>query len=291
MNILLASDDNYIYPAIVLIDSVFENNKQEDINIFYMFSYLTESSKRKLKKIVELHSGKITFIQVDDTMFNDAPVCAHFTKETYFRFFACVLLPQNMDRVLYLDPDIVVNGDIKNFYSQTFKEDDKEFSFVVCEEKELSKDESLKKTLNIPSNKRYFNAGVLLINLNLLRQTYDINTIFHYIENYKEKIKYQDQDILNALYWDNVKFDDYYMYNYMPHSIKNNKNLHNARIIHYAGPDKPWKFGYKYSGKDIYKKYVKHSGAVFWFYKSQVKNLIINMPKTIKKSIKRKLYK
>ena len=60
-------------------------------------------------------------IQVPHTMFADAPVLERLPKETYYRLFAAQLLPREVNRVLYLDPDLVVVHSIDQLYRLDFK--------------------------------------------------------------------------------------------------------------------------------------------------------------------------
>ena len=171
MNILLASNDYYVFPATVLIESLLINHRDTDVHIFYMYDTLKEKSKKKLQKLVERSSnGTLTLVPVNQDVFRDAPVNTYFTKETYFRFLAASCLPAEVSRVLYLDVDIMVKGSILDFYSQSFVENGAERSFVVCEERDLTINKQIHENLNLPENSKYFNAGVLLMNLDKLER-------------------------------------------------------------------------------------------------------------------------
>ena len=270
MNILIASDDNYINPALVLIKSLIHNTN-EDIHVFYMYYSLKQKSIKKLERIFKDNSGgELSLVRVDSCFFDEAPVYAHFTKETYFRFLADKYLPQDIDKVLYLDPDIVINGSIQDFYSRSFYDsNNKEMALVACEEKEISKNYTHLQELNMPEKCKYFNAGVLLINLKLMRKEFDIENVYSILTNYKNGLVYLDQDILNMLFHDKVIFEDYRLY------------------IHFAGPSKPWKYGYKYCGKDIYLKHVHLANMYSWYLKSVITSSKPYIIKKIKKAIKK----
>lgn len=190
---------------------------------------------------------------------------------------------------MYLDPDIVVNGSILDFYNQCFDKDDCEKTIVACEEVQLTKNKEVHINLGIPIDAKYFNAGVLLINLNLLRKNFDINNVVSFIKNNEAKLMFLDQDVLNAFYYDNVKYDDYHMYNLMPHNLKPSQEemIRNAKIIHFAGPFKPWKYGYGYFGKKEYEKFIFSSGCVFWYIKSKITSMFPYYIKKLRKAKKR----
>lgn len=229
-------------------------------------------------------------VRVDSCFFDEAPVYAHFTKETYFRFLADKYLPQDIDKVLYLDPDIVINGSIQDFYSRSFYDsNNKEMALVACEEKEISKNYTHLQELNMPEKCKYFNAGVLLISLKLMRKEFDIENVYSILTNYKNGLVYLDQDILNMLFHDKVIFEDYRLYNIMPHNILDDQRdlIQRASVIHFAGPSKPWKYGYKYCGKDIYLKHVHLANMYSWYLKSVITSSKPYIIKKIKKAIKK----
>lgn len=198
-------------------------------------------------------------------------------------------MPDDLDRVLYLDPDIVINGSIQDFYSRPFYDsNNNEMALIACEEKEISKNYTHLQELDMPENCKYFNAGVLLINLKLMKKEFNIESVYSILTNYKNRLAYLDQDILNMLFFDKVIFDDYRLYNLMPHNISNNQQsiIKQARIIHFAGPSKPWKYGYEHGGKDIYLKYVRLATQYFWYERSKVVSFFIYCKKWIRRKIK-----
>ena len=291
MNILLASDDNYVIPATVLMESIFQNHRDTDIHIYYLFYSLREESIKKLQKLVDLNAnGRLSLVPIDQKLFSDAPICAHFTKEAYFRLLAAACLPEETDRVLYLDPDIVVNGSLVDFYSQSFFENGVEKSFVVCEERELTKNKEVHEKLNLPYNAKYFNSGVLLMNLSKLRREFNLEAVLRLIQKIKDKLNYPDQDLLNVLYYGDVIYDDCRKFNYIPYYYANSSTVlsPDARIVHFAGSRKPWKYGYPYHGKYLYRKYANLSGNSFWLFMSKVKTCFPYYRSKVKKIIKTK---
>ena len=279
MNILLASNDYYVFPATVLIESLLINHRDTDVHIFYMYDTLKEKSKKKLQKLVERSSnGTLTLVPVNQDVFRDAPVNTYFTKETYFRFLAASCLPAEVSRVLYLDVDIMV-------------ENGAERSFVVCEERDLTINKQIHENLNLPENSKYFNAGVLLMNLDKLRRELDFEMVMEYIRKHKEKLRYLDQDVLNVLYFQDVIFDNYLLYNYMPRCYPKKKSylFSDARIIHFAGPNKVWYYGYNHPGNSLYRKYAILSGSWFWLFRMKAKTSFRYYKSKLKK-IKRAIF-
>lgn len=241
MNILISINSKFVMPAIVMLTSLFENNKIP-IDVYMLYSSLNKSDICKIEKCVKKYGNNLFSIYVERTLFNNAPINKHISQEAYYRLVAYKLLPINLERILYLDCDIIINKNFVKFYNQSFNEN----YLIVCEEKSISKKNlTIYKKLNLPKDKRYFNSGVLLYNLDLFKKKVDFDSILKYININYFKIKWHDQDILNSLFYDKIKFDDYKIYNLQPLFVRYNKEsikfgYDNAAVIHFAGPIKPW---------------------------------------------------
>jgi len=113
-----------------------------------------------------------------------------------------------------------------------------------------------KKRLHMGRDTHYFNSGVLLMNLDLLRQEQDEQDVYAFIEHNLKNLMLPDQDILNALYADRTIFLDPIRYNfdtrYYPalHALSLGKISvetipQSTCIVHYCGKHKPWHEDYR----------------------------------------------
>lgn len=265
MNILLAPNNYYTMPIIVLLQSLFET-AEEKLDIYVIHSDLTEDNVRLLDSFVTKHGGEFHLITISADTFGQAYTSIHITKEAYYRLLAQELLPQSVEKVLYLDGDIVVTRSLKGLYDMPFvDETGKENYFVVCEGPGVSRREwGVYDNLGIPHEYPYFNSGVLLMNLKLLRSNFDVDILFNFIANHGENLKYHDQDTLNALFYDKVIYADWHIYNQTILHIRNKAEaqlrLKDAAVIHYAGSDKPWKHDYKSWYFDLFWKFARRAG-------------------------------
>ena len=107
MNILLAPNNYYIMPTIVLLQSLFDA-EDDRLDIYVIHSDLTNENIERLDRFVAEHSGVFHPIFIDADTFASAYTSFHITKEAYYRLLAQDLLPDDLDRVLYLDGDLVV---------------------------------------------------------------------------------------------------------------------------------------------------------------------------------------
>ena len=265
MNILLAPNNYYIMPTIVLLQSLFDA-ENDRLDIYVIHSDLTKENIERLNRFIVKHGGVFHPVFIDADTFSSACTSFHITKEAYYRLLAQDLLPDDLDRVLYLDGDLVVQKTLNELYNMSFLGGDgKEKYFVVCEGPGVSKrDYSVYDELGIPHEYPYFNSGVLLMNLSLLRQTFDSKVLFDFISTHGNNLRFHDQDILNALFYDKVIYVDWHIYNQTILHIKDkmeaDMRLADATVIHYAGPDKPWKFDYKSWYFNLFWQYAIQAG-------------------------------
>jgi lipopolysaccharide biosynthesis glycosyltransferase len=168
------------------------------------------------------------------------PTSGHITKATYFRLLISDLLPKYINKVIYLDVDILVQKSLSSLYEIDLQ---KHALAAALDEDYIGNSKRL--GLN---NKYYFNAGVLLINLSFWRKYNVFENATKLMSDSNFEILWHDQDILNVLLNDYVFHLDQ-MWNYQLVMIKKNnyfKYLYiRPYIIHFTGSgqySKPWFF-------------------------------------------------
>ena len=124
MNILLAFNSNYYMPALVLLQSLLVNNRWcRDIRVYVLYADLKPEEMERFSRLAE-ESGiaKAVFLPVGADRFQDAPLHLKWiSRETYYRLLAQEMLPVDVERVLYLDVDMIVLGSLEAFYNQDFE--------------------------------------------------------------------------------------------------------------------------------------------------------------------------
>jgi lipopolysaccharide biosynthesis glycosyltransferase len=146
---------------------------------------------------------KIVFHYVDAAVFASAPLPSpHISVESYFR----LLLPKILideSRTLYLDVDILCRSGIRDFWEIDLDG----FACAAVGEEQYPTNSLLCSAAPAPVEKQqYFNAGVMLFNLDFIRQNGLDSVPFSILKEWKEKIGYADQDVLNLAYHGKVKF-------------------------------------------------------------------------------------
>ena len=252
MNILVTLDKNYIPIVRVMISSLLDKNPSTRFSIYLAYSELCFQDFEEIindfdKSRVELHPIKIT-----DLALSNAPVEKRYPKEMYYRIFAATFLPRELDRVLYLDPDIVCLNSINELYNMDLKENF--FAAASHVNPPLQLFNNIR--LSVPSTSKYCNSGVLLINLEALRKEQVVQDVFVYIKTNKWKLILPDQDVLNGLYYNKFVTIDSLKYNLGDKCLIQHKSFFadknialkwisdNTVFVHYFGRNKPWKSNY-----------------------------------------------
>ena len=244
MNILLAFNSNYSLPALVLLKSLLVNNQWcREIRIYVLYSDLKPGEIRRFSQVAE-ESGiaKAIFLPVETDTFQDAPLHLKWiSRETYYRLLAQEMLPESVERVLYLDVDMIVMGSLEEFYHQDFEGK----LLVACNRYGLGgTDPKRLEQLTLPRDTIYFNAGTLLYDLAGQRQQIDPNILYEYPVLFYQQLKYGDQDVLNAVFYGLTKFADWRVYNCFDSNTTRQRQEDRVRrsckIFHYNGRGKPW---------------------------------------------------
>ena len=238
MNIVIAVDDNYIEHAKTMLFSLAVNNA-ERMDVFLLYSSVSPENLDNFRRFVTNKCrGKLTPIPVPASIFEGVPVGKWLSAETYYRLLTPELLPEPLDRALWLDADIIVKGDISEFYHQSFDG----CLAVACPEESMKNH----RRLGLSDTHRYFNAGVILFDLPAMRKAISVSDIFDCVAVHGDHLDCMDQDVLNVLLMDRVKYADAEVYNNgaFGFSVLNDSKMRSlkekARIIHYWGSVKPW---------------------------------------------------
>jgi len=273
INIAFACDSNYIAQLSTVIVSILLNSKKEtSLSFKILHKDFSQNEIEKVKSLISFSKNKnvdFEFVNMQEFLkgknlssyLNSNKEYNYITDVTYYRFFIPELF-LNLNKILYLDVDILVKKDL----SELFNKDITGFlaGVVECEyikrlknknknfpQTNLSIQEYEKNILNKRTDK-YFNAGVLLLNLDLIRKEKISQKLWNFLEENKNRIVYQDQDVLNSVFDNRVIFLDK---KYNKHAV-NSYKFNDVVLLHFIGKDKPWDI-YMHNSKEYLKYYKK----------------------------------
>lgn len=258
MNILVTLDKNYLNPLIVMINSILKSNKDIYLKLYIMNSCLTSDDFIYINSFFEKRL-EIIDIKINNKMLRDAPITDRYPKEMYYRIFAAKYLPKDIDRILYLDPDLVVINSLDKIYNV-----DMQNYFFAAASHVFGPISLFNKIRLQMDEENYINSGVMLMNLNELRRHQNIKEVYKFIEKNKRYLILPDQDVISGLYSSKILPLDPYIYNmterlYTFKRFRHHVNLkwikNNTVIIHYCGRNKPWNKNYKGKLNRFYLEY------------------------------------
>lgn len=242
MNIAISLNSKYINAAKSMLFSL-QKYAKEPITVWLLNHSLSNREVQRLKSFLIKYNIDLSVIPIGPSFFDDMPLVSEnqFSIEMYYRIFIPWLLPEMVDRALWLDSDIIISGDITEFYNLDLNE----HCIAACEDGRYINTRTRgqdNERLGLDENHRYFNSGVLLMNLNLIRRSFSQEEVCTLAGRMREKLVYPDQDILNCLYQNRVMYADYHLYNCGVNRIHllTDEEKSNIRILHYYGLNKPW---------------------------------------------------
>lgn len=262
-------DSNYVKHCAVTLTSLFENNKEDIFIVHILAGNLTDQEKIQLKDIGNSYGNQIFFYVPNQNLlkgFTIRKFSKRISMATYYRCILSEIIPEEVQRLLYLDCDIVVLGKIRPLWETPMDE-----IGVAAVEDVGCRESSRYEILQYPMADSYFNAGVLLINLDYWRKQDIAQACIKYFHTYPERILFNDQDLLNCIFhhhkllielkW-NVQ-DGFYR---QPEVLDQNwkekyaEVLKHPVILHYTNR-KPWEYD---SQHPLRQEYIKYLDLTLW---------------------------
>lgn len=313
MNIVLATDNNFIQHCCVTITSILCNNK--DVDIFIITEGLSAENENVLKTQTEKYGGRFHIALVDKKVIAKLPMpktaAMHISPATYYRLFVAELLPESVDKLIYLDCDIIVRGSLEEYWNIDIE--GKPLAAVYQRNSWATNTYkgriSSYVRLDMKDAVGYFNAGSLLINLKYWREQDVQNKLLSFMETHYDRIISHDQDILNGCFYKQVlpissiwncrlpMKAEYYGDKYL--SKDDIKMItQSAIVIHFVNRPKPWEYACNHPYAKEYYKYLDMTPFAGWrpafcfknIYQYDVRPFLVNVKHSIDKVLKTGFY-
>jgi len=280
LNVFFSIDENYIQHFTVAVTSLLENSQGLLFKIFVIHNLKNTAKLNNTSQFLkQKYRVDLNLIGIGHIDFSRFTTNQHYTCATYFRLFLADILPKDIDDGLILDADLVITGSIKelhdiniaNHYIYAASE-----AFVDHNTMRLNK-------LGLNLNK-YFNAGVLLVNLKKWREDNLTQKFLKVADEYMDRLEWYDQDILNVYFANNwgefdKKYNAVHLQNELPEM---------PVIIHYASVSKPWYYVDTHPYNSQYWKYLaltpfKGTGSLGF----SVKNFLLKNGRLTKRKMRK----
>lgn len=265
IDIMIAPDDNYVPHCAALMASILLNCDSTSYIRFHIpYVKISDENKNKLESLKSIRPFDISFYDMSKIDLSGFPLNRDYISvATYYRLFINEFMPKDVERVLYLDCDIIVERDLKELWDINLDG----YYAGVCED-ECSLDNLLR--MKLKSSDFCFNAGVVLFNMLELRKINFTKECIDYYNKNWQFILLQDQDILNGVFDGKCKkmplcwnaATPFFMYKLWKLTAPSNERfeaIYNPAIIHYDFNPKPWKDDCIHPLADEYYKYLSHT--------------------------------
>jgi lipopolysaccharide biosynthesis glycosyltransferase len=240
--------------------SLLSNNSDRFFDIVVGFTGELGASEGKLRRSVERYGNlSLRLVPFAPPPAMDLPIRAHYSIDIYSRLWVDHFFPAEVERVLYLDADILVVGKIDELCDIDLKGN------IVGAVSIPNSDRGA--YLGIPAEYAYFNSGVMVFDLTAWRRERIGDRILDYVRANPERLIDPDQDALNACLYDRRLSLGYgwnvispFFYDDHPLRIPASDRItamRDARIIHFNGASKPWSYLCRHPRKDEYYAYLK----------------------------------
>jgi lipopolysaccharide biosynthesis glycosyltransferase len=245
MNIVCACDANYVPHMATMLLSLVENNRQHEIRVFVLCDGALPKEE-KLAAMLRRYGAELSLIPVDEALLRSLYVSLHVSKAAYARLLMGEVLPPEIDRILYLDCDLIIRGDLGELWDADLK--DKTVGAV----RDVS-DYSWHAKLGLPPGAPYFNSGVLLTDLARWRKLGIGRQCLDFVRHHPERLTWWDQCALNLmLHEDWLPLDPRWNFQSMEigsvdYGLIRFKQLskpllNEIRIVHFTTELKPWHY-------------------------------------------------
>ena len=239
--IFMSFDEGYAPYASTCIASICDNTKKH-IEFFIIDCGIKNDTKNKVELLKKIYQNlSIEWISFDTENFlKDFKTCFHFSKAMYGRIFIPIL-KKEIDKAIYLDVDTICLSDISELFDESL--DGYPLGAVwedYMEEKGHNKEHLTR--LGIKEGHKYFNSGVLLLDLKAWREKNITNTVLGYEPLLKDKLIFPDQDLLNYSFANGYKILNERYNVTAPRARKHYSmgKLVDCVIRHFEGGKKPW---------------------------------------------------
>lgn len=260
LNILYQSNDSYAAITGVSMYSLFKNNTDiDELTIYLLNDGISNQNIKKFKKLCKQYNRTIHIIDSKKILekvkeFNLVPYKGTYT--TYFKLFAFGMIETNNDTIMQVDGDTIITGSLKELCNLDMSKNAIAATYDCIHN-------GYKKMIGIPSNEGYYNCGVMFINQKLWRENKYEERIKKHLNEVRNKYFIVDQDIVNVLFRNEIKYLDltynfncgFYIYGveninriyklkepYFHNKDLINQRIKNPLIIHCMGAmtGRPW---------------------------------------------------
>lgn len=258
LNILVQSSEYYAPFAGVMLTSLFENNKEiGTITVYLMTSDMSGKNRGRFQSLAEQYQRTIKFIdtkEIDCFLENHQAPRYHGAYTPYYKIFALSVIKDEIDRLIYLDSDMVVTGSLSELLNWNLGDN----ALGMCIDAIPSRYKEIIKC----DSQFYYNTGMIVFNVKRWNKTRGMDRVINHLTNVWNAYPVVEQDLLNIIFSGEIAtlpqkynlntgtmiFPEYNLFKKVygvRNYYSNDEFIHAIEepiIVHYIGPfnTRPW---------------------------------------------------
>ena len=237
LDVVFSINHDYLQHFTVALTSLLQHNHAIVRHVFLVYDFTLEHELASIEKYFATNYNiMLEHIQINIADFAKMKVMQHHTIATYYRLILADILPPNLSHILYLDSDLVIESDLAALLDLNFFVNQQPY-YLYAVSDIIPKLGSI--SSKIIDYKDYFNAGVMYLNLDLMRADNVTEKLLITAVEKKDFLKFSDQDVLNLCFYQRWGELEPSFNNVSGHQEKLNWFI-TPKIIHYIGRVKPW---------------------------------------------------
>jgi lipopolysaccharide biosynthesis glycosyltransferase len=258
IHIACAADADYVKPMAVMLRSLFANvGPGRTVRVHALDGGIHDRDKARIAEACG-DRGSIHWLAATHSQFPGVPLWGRMSVSTYYKLLIADRLPTDLAKVIWLDCDMVVLGDVARLWDHdlagrhALATQDSVVPLVSSRSGVAAWQE-----LGLPGDATYFNAGVMMIDLALWRRDRVGDRALDYVRQHRDRVYFWDQEGLNAVLagqWGELDPRWNYNASIPPDSTRTGRG--DPWIVHFAGNLKPWLFDVRNESTDLYFRYL-----------------------------------
>lgn len=262
LEIVITCDEGYLGPLRTMLLSLRANNRAENIRVWILHRGIPQLGLESLAVFCGHIEIELAPRMVDQALFAHARSSERYPQEMYYRMLATHVIDADIDRALYLDPDILIINPLTPLFDIVLGD----CVFAAASHTDAVHPATALNNVRLNTNEVYFNTGVILMDMRRAKALIDPDEIFAFAMEHERKLLFPDQDIFNALYGERTLPVPDQVWNYDARKYPDNIIrtggeatldwvMNNTAILHFCGRDKPWAPKYRGQFAALYKHY------------------------------------
>lgn len=262
LEIVVTCDEGYLGPLRTMLLSLRANNRAENIRVWILHRGIPQLALESLAVFCGHIEIELAPRMVDQALFAHARSSERYPQEMYYRMLAPHVIDADIDRALYLDPDILIINPLTPLFDIVLGD----CVFAAASHTDAVHPATALNNVRLNTNELYFNTGVILMDMRRAKALIDPDEIFAFAMEHERKLLFPDQDIFNALYGKRTLPVPDQVWNYDARKYPDNIIrtggeatldwvMNNTAILHFCGRDKPWAPKYRGQFAALYKHY------------------------------------